>query len=46
MLHVGADDHIGPIPSPGGRVDFSYRRRRDEKDGRGTAKYWMWEEAW
>ena len=33
------------IPSPGGRVDFSYRRRRDEKDGRGTAKCWIREEV-
>ncbi len=43
---VGAVIDRPSIPSPGGRVDFSSRRRRNEKDGRGTAKSWMREEAW
>ena len=43
---VGAVIDRPQIPSPGGRVDFSYRRRRDEKDGRGMAKCWTQEEAW
>ncbi len=43
---VGAVIDRPAIPSPGGRVDFSSRRRRDEKDGRGMAKYWTREEAW